>query len=263
MKAVGYRAHLPVADAQSLLDLDLPVPEPGPRDLRVAVRAVSVNPVDTKLRLGALRLGGPSADGQAHVLGFDAAGVVEAVGAEASLFRPGDEVFYAGSIARPGTNAALHLVDERIVGRKPRTLDFAGAAALPLTSITAWELLFDRLGVAPPPELDGYADVLVAYWAEHLDPLRARRRREGTPLTGRTVVVTGASSGIGREVALAVARRGGTPLLLALRSAPVDEGRFNVFYLPEDAALPTLAAPVRLAAAGVTGDAGDRLYGVV
>ena len=96
-----------------------------------------------------------------------------------------------------------------------------------------------------------------ALLAGHL--ARARRRREGTPLTGRTVVVTGASSGIGREVALAVARRGGTPLLLALRAAPVDEGRFNVFYLPEDAALPTLAAPVRLAAAGVTGDAGDRL----
>ena len=143
MNAVGYRACLPITDAQSLLDLELPAPEPGPRDLRVAVRAVSVNPVDMKLRTGAA-----PPEGQARVLGFDAAGVVDAVGAEVSLFRLGDEVFYAGSVARPGTNAELHLVDERIVGRKPRSLDFLQAAAMPLTSITAWELLFDRLGVA-------------------------------------------------------------------------------------------------------------------
>lgn len=186
MKAVGYRAHLPVADAQSLLDLDLPAPEPGPRDLRVSVRAVSVNPVDTKLRLGALRLGAPSADGRAHVLGFDAAGVVEAVGAGASLFRPGDEVFYAGSIARPGTNAELHLVDERIVGRKPRTLDFAGAAALPLTSITAWELLFDRLGVAYDAE--GQAGtLLVVGGAGGVGSILTQLARR---LTGLTVIAT-------------------------------------------------------------------------
>ncbi|GAA3231883.1 zinc-binding alcohol dehydrogenase family protein [Dactylosporangium siamense] len=112
----------------------MPIPAPGPRDLQVRVRAVSVNPVDHKVRRG----------GGDKVLGWDAAGEVVAVGSEVSLFTPGDEVYYAGSIDRPGTNSRLHLVDERIVGRKPRSLDFAGAAALPLTTITAWETLFDR-----------------------------------------------------------------------------------------------------------------------
>ena len=112
--------------------------------------------------------------------------MVEAVGAEASLFRPGDEVFYAGSIARPGTNAALHLVDERIVGRKPRTLDFAGAAALPLTSITAWELLFDRLGVARDAE--GQAGtLLVVGGAGGVGSILTQLARR---LTGLTVIAT-------------------------------------------------------------------------
>ena len=143
MKAIGYRANLPASDANALLDLDIPVPTPGPRDLRVAVRAVSVNPVDTKLRKAAA----PQA-GEARVLGFDAAGVVEAIGTDVTLFRVGDPVYYAGAIDRPGTNSEFHLVDERIVGRKPASLSFEQAAALPLTAITAWELLFDRLGVA-------------------------------------------------------------------------------------------------------------------
>ena len=141
MKAIAYIEHgLPIDDPLALVELELPTPEPGPRDLLVEVRAVSVNPVDTKLRRGA-------AVQQPRVLGFDAAGVVRAVGSQVSLFKPGDEVFYAGSITRPGSNSELHLVDERIVGRKPASLSFAEAAALPLTSITAWELLFDRLGV--------------------------------------------------------------------------------------------------------------------
>jgi NADPH2:quinone reductase len=143
MKAVGYRKSLPSSDPNSLIDVELPVPQPGPRDLRVKVEAVSVNPVDTKVRMRAA-----PPEGEVKVLGWDAAGIVEAVGAEVTLFRPGDEVFYAGSIARPGTNAELHLVDERIVGAKPKSLSFTQAAALPLTAITAWELLFDRLGVA-------------------------------------------------------------------------------------------------------------------
>lgn len=140
MKAVGYRQCLPVTDPQSLVDLELPDPQPAGRDLLVRVRAVSVNPVDTKLRRNAA-----PADGTARILGFDAAGVVEAVGPEATLFKPGDEVWYAGDRTRPGSNAELQLVDERLVGLKPRTLDFAQAAAMPLTTITAWESLFDRL----------------------------------------------------------------------------------------------------------------------
>ncbi|WP_433294136.1 zinc-binding alcohol dehydrogenase family protein [Actinoplanes sp. CA-030573] len=143
MRAVGYRKNLPVSDPSSLLDLELPVPEPGPHDLVVRVRAVSVNPVDVKVRAGS------DPHGEPKILGYDAAGVVERVGTAVTLFRPGDEVWYAGSIARPGTNSELHLVDERIAGPKPVSLDFAGAAALPLTTLTAWEALFEHLRLGP------------------------------------------------------------------------------------------------------------------
>ena len=142
MKAVGYRKSLPIGDPESLLDLEIEAPQPRPRDLLVEIKAVSVNPVDTKVRKRAE----PPA-GEAKILGYDAAGIVKAVGKEVTLFRPGDEVFYAGSIDRPGTNAELHAVDERIAGAKPARLSFAEAAALPLTAITAWELLFDRFAV--------------------------------------------------------------------------------------------------------------------
>ncbi len=143
MKAVGYRKSLPIEHEHALIDLDIPAPEPQGRDLLVEVEAVSVNPVDTKVR----KRSEPS-EGAYKILGWDAAGIVREVGKEASLFRPGDRVWYAGSIDRPGSNAELQLVDERIVGRMPKTLDFAQAAALPLTSMTAWELLFDRLQIA-------------------------------------------------------------------------------------------------------------------
>ncbi len=142
MRAVGYQTSLPIDDPQSLVDIELPRPEPAGRDLLVRVEAVSVNPVDTKVRMRA-----QPEPGQWKVLGWDAAGTVEAVGPGASRFRPGDEVFYAGAIGRQGSNAEFHLVDERIVGRKPASLPFAEAAALPLTAITAWETLFDRLDV--------------------------------------------------------------------------------------------------------------------
>ncbi|MBX3621727.1 MAG: zinc-binding alcohol dehydrogenase family protein [Rhizobacter sp.] len=142
MKAVAYRQSLPIDQAESLLDVTLPEPSPGPRDLLVQVHAVSVNPVDTKVRKRAA----PPA-GEVKVLGWDAAGVVQAVGAEVSRFKPGDRVWYAGDITRPGSNAELQCVDERIVGHMPASLSFAQAAAMPLTAITAWELLFDRLEV--------------------------------------------------------------------------------------------------------------------
>lgn len=149
MKAVGYTKSQPIETPEALIDFEAPMPEPKGRDLRVAVRAVSVNPVDTKVRVRAA----PAA-GETKILGYDASGVVDAVGPEVTLFKPGDEVFYAGSIQRPGTNSEFHLVDERIVGRKPKSLSFAQAAALPLTSITAWELLFDRLAVQPGKSID-------------------------------------------------------------------------------------------------------------
>ncbi|UVE18380.1 zinc-binding alcohol dehydrogenase family protein [Pseudomonas sp. LS44] len=143
MKAIAYYQSLPIDDPQALQDVQLVEPSPGPHDLLVEVRAISVNPVDTKIR----RNVAPEA-GQAKVLGWDVAGVVKAVGSAVSLFQPGDEVFYAGALDRPGANSELHVVDERLVGHKPRSLDFAQAAALPLTAITAWELLFERLGIA-------------------------------------------------------------------------------------------------------------------
>lgn len=142
MRAIGYTRSLPIDDPQALVDLTLDKPVAQGRDLLVEIRAVSVNPIDTKVRKRADPKGTPK------ILGYDAAGVVAAAGPEARLFKPGDEVFYAGSIARSGTNAEFHLVDERIVGHKPKTLGFAAAAAIPLTSITAWEMLFDRLAVA-------------------------------------------------------------------------------------------------------------------
>lgn len=145
MKAVGYQTAHSIDHPEALLDITLPDPVATGRDLLVEVRAVSVNPVDTKVRASASRSG----DGAAYkVLGWDASGIVRAVGPEVTLFQPGDRVWYAGSIARQGTNSELHLVDEHIVGHAPRSLDFAEAAALPLTAITAWEMLFDRLGIA-------------------------------------------------------------------------------------------------------------------
>jgi len=145
MRAVGYRKSLPITQDEALVDLDLPQPEPGPRDLLVKVEAISVNPVDTKVR----RRAEPEA-GDTKVLGWDAAGTVVATGAEVTEFAVGDAVFYAGDLGRPGTNAQFHCVDARIVGRKPESLDWAQAAALPLTAITAWETLFDRLDTGRP-----------------------------------------------------------------------------------------------------------------
>jgi len=143
MKAIGFDRPLPIDQPGALQDIELPAPTPGPRDLLVRVKAVSVNPVDTKVRNKA-----QPAAGEFRVLGYDAVGVVEKVGAEVTGFKPGARVFYAGVINRPGTNSELHLVDERIVAHAPHSQDDAHAAALPLTSITAYELLFDRLGVA-------------------------------------------------------------------------------------------------------------------
>jgi zinc-binding alcohol dehydrogenase family protein len=145
VKAIVAREPLPAGHPRSLLDEDVPEPPaPAGHDVLVRVRAVSVNPLDTKVRRD--RYHG-AARGDARILGWDAAGVVQAVGEAVQAYKVGDEVYYAGSILRPGSNAELQLVDERIVGRKPRSLDFAQAAALPLTSITAYEALVERLRV--------------------------------------------------------------------------------------------------------------------
>src|SRR6266850_955793 len=143
VKAVGLYRYLPIDDPESLLDLDVADPRPAGRDLLVEVKAIAVNPVDYKSRAPRAQV-----ETAPKILGWDVAGVVKAVGPEVTLFKPDEAVYYAGSRTRPGGNSELHLVDERIVGRKPRTLGFAEAAALPLTTLTAWEALFDRLGIS-------------------------------------------------------------------------------------------------------------------
>ena len=181
MKAIGYRKSLPIEAADALIDFETAKPEPKGRDVRVAVKAISANLVDYKVRKRAA-----PPEGETKVLGYDAAGVVDAVGSEVTLFKPGDEVFYAGSILRQGTNSEFHLVDERIVGRKPKSLPFAEAAALPLTSITAWELLFDRLGAVPGKSVDPRT-LLIVGGAGGVGSILIQLARR---LTGLTVVAT-------------------------------------------------------------------------
>ncbi|SOC17741.1 zinc-binding alcohol dehydrogenase family protein [Stappia indica] len=178
MKAVGFTRYLPIDDPQSLIDLDLPKPAPQGRDILVAVRAVAVNPVDTKVRSPKDKV-----EDAPRVIGYDASGVVEAVGPDVTLFRSGDEVYYAGDITRPGTNQEFHLVDERIVGRKPSSLSFAEAAALPLTTITAYESLFHRLRI----DRDG-ADA------------------------GRSVLIIGGAGGVG-SIGIQLAKRAGLTVI--------------------------------------------------
>jgi len=168
----------------TLQDTDLPLPQPGARDLLIKIEAISVNPVDHKVRAG------QAADAEARVLGWDAAGTVTAVGPEVTLFKVGDQVYYAGSLVRAGANSEFHVVDERIAARKPATLDFAQAAALPLTSITAWEALFDRLGIAR-----GGAD------------------------QGKTVLIVGGAGGVG-SIAIQLAKTQAQLTVVATASRP-------------------------------------------
>lgn len=186
MKAVGLTQYLPIDNPDSLLDVEVPTPTPSGRDLLVRVHAVSVNPVDVKNRAPR-----PTIETTPRILGWDAAGVVEAVGPDVTLFKPGDEVFYAGSIDRAGCDSELHLVDERIVGPKPRTLSFEEAAALPLTTITAWEALFDRLGIAKEPSTN----------------------------QGRTVLIIGGAGGVG-SIAIQIAEQVAGLHVIATASRP-------------------------------------------
>jgi zinc-binding alcohol dehydrogenase family protein len=181
MKAVAYRASLPIDHADALIDVDLPAPTATGSDLLVEVKAISVNPVDTKIRRNVA-----PAEGELKVIGWDAAGIVQAVGPDVTQFKPGDEVWYAGALTRAGTNSELHLVDERIAGHKPRKLDFAEAAALPLTAITAWELLFDRLQV-PRDKGENGKSILVTGAAGGVGSILVQLARQ---LTGLTIIAT-------------------------------------------------------------------------
>lgn len=177
MRAVGFNMPQPITEDTSLIDIDLPMPTAAGHDLLVEIRAVSVNPVDAKVRASA-----PVEAGDHRVLGYDAAGVVKAVGPEVTLFQPGDAVFYAGALDRPGTNAEFHLVDERIVGRKPESLSFEQAAALPLTAITAYEAMLHRMKVQEP--VPGAANaILIIGGAGGVGSIAIQLARELTDLT--------------------------------------------------------------------------------
>ncbi|WP_322991040.1 zinc-binding alcohol dehydrogenase family protein [Hoeflea sp.] len=184
MKAVALTHYLPVENPDAFLDVDLPKPTATGRDILVAVKAVSVNPVDTKVRAPKDKV-----EEAPRVIGYDASGVVEAVGPDVTLFKVGDEVYYAGDITRPGTNQQFHLVDERIVGFKPKSLGFAESAALPLTTITAYEAFFDRLGID----------------------------REGAD-KGESVLIIGAGGGVG-SIAIQLAKAAGL-VVIATASRP-------------------------------------------
>ncbi|MCC4633651.1 MULTISPECIES: zinc-binding alcohol dehydrogenase family protein [Xanthomonas] len=190
MKAVVLTRYLPIDDPASLLDIDAPAPAaPSGYDLLVRVEAISVNPVDTKVRAPK-----PQPLAEPKILGYDAAGVIEAVGPEVTAFAVGDEVYYAGDIGRPGSNAQYQLVDARIAGCKPTSLSFAQAAALPLTTLTAWELLFQRM----PFAFDG-----------------ARNR-------GRHLLIIGGAGGVG-SIAIQLARHAGfTVIATASRPESIE-----------------------------------------
>lgn len=156
MKAVGLYEYLPIDHEKSLLDLTVEKPIASGRDVLVRVKAISVNPVDVKVRAPK-----PRKEETPKILGWDVAGIVEEVGPDCQFFKPGDEVYYAGSYVRPGGNSEFHLVDERIVGSKPLSLDFAQAAAMPLTGITAWEGLFERLGISRDTKSNENKSILI------------------------------------------------------------------------------------------------------
>lgn len=189
MKAVGVHNSLPVSDANALQDVELPSPKASGRQLLVRVRSVSVNPVDTKIRMTAgSRLEFP------RILGWDCAGVVESLGSGCSLFKQGDEVFYAGDVTQAGCNSEYHLIDERLVGHKPSSLSFDDAAAMPLTSITAWEAMFERMSIPLDKKLN----------------------------QGRTILIIGGAGGVG-SIAIQLAKQVAGLRVIATASRPETE----------------------------------------
>ncbi|PKE28074.1 zinc-binding alcohol dehydrogenase family protein [Rahnella sp. AA] len=217
MKAIGYTL---AGNADVLREFSIEKPVPGPRDLLISVKAVSVNPVDYKIRASVT-----PEPGEMKVLGYDGAGIVEAVGADVTLFKPGDEVYYCGLHTRQGSNAEYQLVDERITGKKPSTLSFAEAAALPLTSLTAWELLFDRLrlpcGLKSQP-----GTLLVINGAGGVGSILIQLARR---LTGLTIIATAsrtASTAWVRDMGAHHVINHHEPLAQQIRSLGIDEVQY-------------------------------------
>jgi NADPH:quinone reductase len=203
MKAVGLYKYLPIEDSQSLVDLDIPQPNnPSGYELLVAIKAISVNPVDTKVRRGLIPIAVQNEKKVPYILGWDAAGEVVKAGSDCTLFKKGDAVYYAGSISRPlGTNCEFHLVDERIVGRKPKSLSFEEAAAMPLTTITAWEALFDRLSLHP--EVVGGKTTDTIHQAMQTDATGiSDNKRSEHPLS---ILIIGGAGGVG-SIAIQLAK---------------------------------------------------------
>jgi NADPH2:quinone reductase len=183
MKAISFRQQLPVEHPESLIDAIVDNPKLEPHDLLVQIQAISVNPVDTKIRKGS---GPGQPSGELKILGWDAAGVVVEVGSDVTLFAPGNEVYYAGSLDRPGSYAEFQAVDERIVGKKPASIDFTNAAALPLTTITAWEMLFDRLSLRRNGTSD-QGSILIVGGAGGVGSIATQLARK---LTGLTIIAS-------------------------------------------------------------------------
>lgn len=189
MKAVGLYRYLPIDHPESLLDLEVEAPTAAGHDLLVEVKAISVNPVDTKRRAPK-----DVVEKTPKILGWDAAGVARDAGPDCKLFKPGDAVYYAGSVIRQGANCQFHLVDERIVGRKPANLSFAEAAALPLTTLTAWELMFERMGIS-------------------------KAGADGKNAAGKSVLILGGAGGVG-SIAIQLARKLARLKVIASASRP-------------------------------------------
>ncbi|MGB2079516.1 MAG: zinc-binding alcohol dehydrogenase family protein [Vibrio sp.] len=191
MKAIGYQESLPINQDNALMDIELPQPKANGHDLLVQIKAISVNPVDCKIRMRA------QADaGDYKVLGWDAVGEVVATGEDVSLFQPGDQVFYAGDVTRAGSNAQYQLVDERIVGHKPKSISAPQAAALPLTSITAWELLF-----------------------EHLQLTKRNTQSQDKAASDEVLLIVGAAGGVG-SIMIQLAKRLTNATIIATASRP-------------------------------------------
>ncbi|WP_322906232.1 zinc-binding alcohol dehydrogenase family protein [Paenibacillus campi] len=189
MKAVGLTRYLPIDQPDSLQDVTVPMPTANGYDLLVRVEAISVNPVDTKLRAPKSKV-----EPEPRILGWDVAGVVEAVGEQVEGFQPGDEVYYAGSVTRAGGNSQYHVVDSRIAAHKPSSIDFAAAAALPLTAITAWEGIYERLGIAHDPATNA----------------------------GKTILIINAAGGVG-SIATQIARHAGLTVVGTASRAETEE----------------------------------------
>lgn len=186
MKAIGFKTSLPITEPESFIAFETDIPKPLGRDLLVKIKAISVNPVDFKIRQNSAK---DTVLETPKVIGWDAAGIVEEVGDGVTLFKKGDEVYYAGDLTRSGCNAEYQLVDERIVGYKPKKLSYAEAAAMPLTSLTAWEAFFDRIRISAEKD------------------------------KGKTLLIIGGAGGVG-SIAIQLAKKVAGLIVIATASRP-------------------------------------------